>query len=213
LKRPYLRTLVTLGLFFTLPVRTVAGDDSSSGVNQPAEYSVSAFGYWVEGEDFFVLPIVTADFGTLNLEGRYNYEDLRTGSLFAGYNFRFGSEIEVLLTPMAGVAFGRTNGLIPALEAEISYDIFGFSLEGEYVFDLEDSEANFAYFWSELYVSPTEWLYAGLAGQRMRVVGTDVEVSRGVLVGGSLENFSATLYLFDFTEPESFVVLGIEWIP
>lgn len=184
-------------------------DSSSTEVNE-AEYTLSAFGYWVDGEDFFVLPIAKAELGQLHLEGRYNYEDLRTGSLFAGWNFEFGSEVEATLTPMMGFAFGRTRGLVPALEAEVLYDILGFSFEGEYLLDPEDSDANFFYAWTELYVSPTDWLFAGLVVQRMKVIASEVEVSRGLLVGGGQGPVSATLYLFDVTESESFIVLGIE---
>jgi len=184
-------------------------DSSLTGLSG-AEYTLSAFGYWVAGEDFFVLPIGRAELGSLHLEARYNYEDLRTGSLFAGWNFAFGSAVEATLTPMMGFAFGRTTGLVPALEAEIFYDIFGFSFEGEYLLDLEDSSANFFYAWTELYVSPTDWLFAGLVAQRMKVVASEVEVSKGLLVGGGQGPVSATLYLFDLTESESFIVLGIE---
>ncbi len=211
-----LRLLLPLAsAFFILPpAHGWSQDDElpTSGTDGPI-YSLSAFGYWVEGEDFFILPIATADFGTLHLEARYNYEDFKTGSLFAGWNLAFGSTVEVNLTPIGGVAFGRTTGLIPGLEAEVLYDILGFSLEGEYIFDLEDSAANFLYVWSELYASPTEWLFGGLAVQRMMVVQEDAEVSRGLMVGGTWENISATFYLFEPGSSESFSLLGIEWIP
>jgi hypothetical protein len=192
---------------------TFLPEDSSGAGDEAAAYSLSAFGYWVEGEDFFILPIGVVDLGNLHMEGRYNYEDLKTGSLFAGWNFMFGSAIEVTLTPMAGIAFGQTNGLVPALEAEILYEIVGFTMEAEYLFDLEEKEADFFYVWSELYASPTDWLFAGLVAQRMRVVQQEVEVNRGLMVGAVWRSFSATLYLFEITTPESFTVFGLEWIP
>ncbi|HEY3384899.1 MAG TPA: hypothetical protein VGK46_00225, partial [Saprospiraceae bacterium] len=63
-------------------------------------------------EDYIFNPVLTADKGTLHLESRYNYEDLNTLSLFAGYNIEAGNELYFELTPMFGFAFGETNGVI-----------------------------------------------------------------------------------------------------
>ena len=50
---------------------------------------------------------------TLHLETRYNNEDLRTGSLWVGYNFAWGEKWQFEVTPMIGGVFGRTNGIAP----------------------------------------------------------------------------------------------------
>jgi len=52
-------------------------------------------GYIPQNEDGYVSPIVAADHGWLHLEARYNYENLRTGSLWAGYNFSAGQEVGI----------------------------------------------------------------------------------------------------------------------
>ena len=40
-------------------------------------------------------PALTVDLGALHLEARYQWEDWRTGSLWAGYNFSFGDKVQV----------------------------------------------------------------------------------------------------------------------
>jgi hypothetical protein len=50
---------------------------------------------------------------------RYNYENLRTGSLWAGCNFSWGKTWQFAVTPMIGGVFGRTNGIAPGCEASL----------------------------------------------------------------------------------------------
>ncbi len=79
--------------------------------------------------------ITTADKNMLHLEARYNYEDRNTASVFAGMNFSFGNQLKLSLTPMAGLVFGRLNGAAPGLETVLSYKIFNFNSQSEYLFD------------------------------------------------------------------------------
>src|SRR5688572_10955709 len=82
------------------------------------------FSAWAEmffisnGENFFN-PTFYARHKSLHLEGRYNYEDLNTASVWAGKRFRFGKPVEFVIVPMAGLVFGNTNGVAPGLETEI----------------------------------------------------------------------------------------------
>jgi hypothetical protein len=55
-------------------------------------------GYFAPGEDGYADPIFTADHNWLHLEARYNYEDLRTGSVWLGYNFNYSSSRKIDLT-------------------------------------------------------------------------------------------------------------------
>src|SRR5262249_41440931 len=78
-------------------------------------FDVSAFTINPPDDDAFAATIVRADRDWLHLEGRWNYEALHTGSVFAGYNFDWGKEFEVAATPMAGVVFGDVDGVAPGL--------------------------------------------------------------------------------------------------
>ena len=56
----------------------------------PGEWSFSAatYVYQVRDDDNYAQPTFIADRDWLHLEARYNYEDLRTGSVWLGYNFK-----------------------------------------------------------------------------------------------------------------------------
>src|SRR6187402_2947737 len=84
-----------------------------------------------EESDFFN-PTFYARHKNLHLEGRYNYEDMNTTSLWAGRRFKFGKPVTFVLVPMAAVVFGNTNGMAPGLEMEIMYKKVDFYSETEH---------------------------------------------------------------------------------
>jgi hypothetical protein len=54
---------------------------------QPWEYNLTVDGYIIPDGTSYVDPVFSADHNWLHLEARYNNENLRTGSLWVGYNF------------------------------------------------------------------------------------------------------------------------------
>jgi len=78
---------------------------------EPVEWSFSAatYVYFVPDDSNYAQPTFTADRGRLHLEARYNYEDLETGSVWAGYNFSGGEKVAWEFTPMFGGVFGTNN--------------------------------------------------------------------------------------------------------
>ena len=68
------------------PVRTVLrlalaiAAAGGAGAQEPWSFGVEGYVYLVEGDDDYLMPIVTADRGGLHLEARYQYEDLDTSS-------------------------------------------------------------------------------------------------------------------------------------
>ncbi len=119
------------------------------------------------------MAVGSVNVGALRFEGRYNYEARASASAFVGWKFEGGDEIAWEVTPLIGTLFGRTRGVVPGFEAAVSWKSFDFYIEAEYVFDRQDSDANYAYAWSELGWTPVEWLRVGLVGQRTRVVDND----------------------------------------
>lgn len=77
---------------------------------------MSVSGYLVPHGQSYASPTFAADHGALHLEARYNYEALRTGSLWAGYNLSVGGKLVLDATPMIGGVFGNVNGVAPGLE-------------------------------------------------------------------------------------------------
>jgi hypothetical protein len=77
------------------------------------EFSLSSLTYLAQHERDYANPNFTADYDGLHLEARYNYEALKTGSVWIGYNFpsfSIGRDLEVNATPMLGGIFWRHHG-------------------------------------------------------------------------------------------------------
>lgn len=160
-------------------------------------------------DDFFVLPIFKADKNKLHLEARYNYEDFETFSAWVGYNFSGGKKLEYTITPMLGGVVGLTDGIAPGLEFTLTLNRFELYSESEYLFDLDSKENNYYYNWTDLYYSPTDWLWFGISVQRTQLYQTDLDIQRGLLVGAALKNLEFSGYFFDVTTDDGFIVLTV----
>lgn len=172
-------------------------------------FGISGALYALPDEADFVQPTLRADHGRLHLEARYNYEDRASTSFFAGATFEIGEKTKLTLTPMLGGLAGRTDGVVPGLEADLAAGPFEAYAEAEYVFDLGDSASSYLYMWSELSVWPTSWLRAGVVTQRTRVYRTDRDIQRGLLLGVSLRRVEATAYLFNPGDDDHFAVVSV----
>ncbi|MBE0571063.1 MAG: hypothetical protein IH618_05910 [Ignavibacteriaceae bacterium] len=160
-------------------------------------------------DPFVFLPIFIADKGNLHLEARYNYEDLKTFSGWVGYNFFGGEEFEYFVTPMIGVAVGRTDGIAPGLEFTLGYAGFELYSESEYLFDFASSEYNFFYSWTDLTYSPLDWLWFGISGQITKVIESELETDRGLILGCFYKNFEITGYFYNAFTNDDFFMLAL----
>jgi hypothetical protein len=190
------------------PAAAQATADGSSPDAWSAAVEIAA---WIlPDQPDFLLVQAFADRGGLHLEGRYNYEDLQTGSGWVGWTWTWGGTVSGSVTPMAGLVFGNTRGLAPGLELNLAAGPVGLYVETEYVFDLDDSSDDFYYAWSELSVTAAEWLSAGLAVQRTRIVERSSDVAAGPFLGVRAGLFGLTGYLLDPFDTERFGVIQVE---
>jgi hypothetical protein len=209
--------LIVFAIFFagdnTLAQETTAKETTApllKEADEPAwSFSASASTYIVPDFREYVQPTFIADRGWLHLESRYNYENLETGSVWAGYNFSGGKKLEWEFTPMLGGVFGQTTGIAPGYKFSLTYWKLEFSSEGEWVFDLGNSEGSFFYNWSELSVSPVDWFRFGLVGQRTRAYRTDVDIQRGLLVGFTYKKMDFTTYVFNLDQGKTTWVFAV----
>jgi hypothetical protein len=174
-------------------------------------WSFDLTGYWTDppDEEAYGSAVLRADRGALHLEGRYNYEDIDTGSVFAGWTFAWSGDVEFSLVPMLGAVFGHTRVVAPGLELDLAWKILDLYAEAEYVFDAGGRDDSYFYLWSELTVNPTGWLSFGLVAQRTRAYDTDVDVDRGLLLGFHVRSVSATIYIFNLDRDDPHVMVGI----
>ncbi|MET0620154.1 MAG: hypothetical protein ABW056_07735 [Thermoanaerobaculia bacterium] len=167
---------------------------------QPApawEFGASVYGYFPPEDTDYGQPTVTADREGLHLEARYNYEGIGTGSAWVGWNVGVGDKLRLDATLMAGGIFGDFNGVAPGYHLTISWGPLELYSEGEYVFDLDDSESNYFYNWAQLGYSPWEWLTIGFASQRTRAYETGLDVQRGPYVAFTYKSTSLAVYVFN----------------
>jgi hypothetical protein len=174
-KRKYL-LLVLLFVSLKLSAQQNSVDSAASAWS----YSAWAELFVIPGETDFINPTFYARHKTLHLEGRYNYEDLKTASVFAGRRFKTGKAVKFVFVPMGGLVFGNTNGIAPGLELEIMYKKFDFYSESEHLFDFESRENNFFYMYSELAFRPIKPIRTGIMTQRTKLYESDRELQRGI---------------------------------
>ncbi len=168
--------------------------------------------YLFPADDNYVQPTVTSDRGAMHLEARYNYEDRRSVSGFIGRNFDVGDAVTLQLTPMFGAVVGQTNGIVPALELNLSWRRLEVYSEGELVLGF-DRGNRFLYNWSEFSVWAAEWLRGGIVTQRTRVHRTPLDIQRGFMLGMAISRFEPVFYYFNPGSSDHFFVVsfGVEF--
>ena len=201
-------TTVVLTCQVELSAQAPAVTTGRSGDSDSWSASFTSGLYFVPDSPFFVSPTLIADHGWLHLEGRYNYEERRTGSLWFGYNFSVGQRLTFEATPMIGGVFGSVPGVAPGYELTLSYRRLQISDTGEYVFDLKERSGSFFYAWPQLAYSVVDWLIVGFASQHTKAYHTDFDLQRGALVGIAFSHVQFTSYVFA-DHPRPTVVLEV----
>lgn len=203
-----MKKLILIALLSVISCSVIYGQDSSATPEKQWNFGADANLYFFPGE-FILLPVFRADKNKLHLEARYNYEDLETFSGWVGYNFTGGKKIEYAITPMAGGVVGLSNGIAAGLEFTFTLNKFELYNESEYLFDVNTAENNFFYSWIDFTYAPKDWLWVGLSGQRTRLYQTDLDIQRGLLIGGGYKRFELTGYVYNVGFDDPFVLLTL----
>ena len=194
-------------VFFALLVSVVLNAQETAG-----SWSSSATAnLYFFADDFIILPVFVTDKNHLHLEARYNYEELQTGSVWAGYNFYGGKKLTYEITPMVGMVFGSSNGVAIGLEFEFTLGNFTLYTESEHLFDINAVENNFFYAWTDFTYAPLDWLYFGISGQRTRLYETESEIQHGIILGSAFKNIEATIYLYNPELDTRFLLFALSY--
>jgi len=180
-----------------LAQQTVEANTSADAKAEGWEFNASVYGYFPPEDHHYAQPTVTADRGALHLEARYNYEALRSGSAWIGWNLEAGHELKLNATLLVGGVVGDLRGVAPGYELTLTWKAFELYSEGEFVIDTTDSSGNFFYNWAQLGWSPWDWLMVGLVAQRTRVYHTGLAVQRGLFVGFTWKSVNLNVYVFN----------------
>ena len=191
MKKRHLLLIMTLST-----LNTFAQDTQSDSTDTSWKFSAWAEMFVLPDERDIFKPTFYARHNNLHLEGRYNYEDMNTTSLWAGRRFKFGKPLTFVFVPMAAVVFGNTNGMAPGLEMEIMYKKIDFYSESEHVFDFNAKENNFFYMYSELAVRPIQPVRTGMMVQRTKLFESDRELQRGVFAEYYFKRYRGGFFYF-----------------
>jgi hypothetical protein len=180
----------------TPPVASVAPPAPAAAAPEKAwSFSASAYTYVLPDDPDYVQPTIAADHGWLHLEGRFNYEDLDTGSAWFGYNFSVGETITLEFTP--------------GYKGSLGWGKLDLSSETEYVIDTGSSADSFLYTWSELGLTPVDWCRFGLVVQRSKAYKTEFDIQRGFFAGISYNRVDVTAYVFNPDASRPIIVVGV----
>jgi hypothetical protein len=195
------------------PPKPGPSDAAAATADRSWTVGVEAYAYLQQEDGNFVLPILRADHGSLHLEARYQYEDRKTFSAWAGWAFETGKTLQLQVVPMVGAIVGQTDGVAPGLEFTLSWKSLSLYGEAEYVFDLEGKDGNFFYYWSELGWQATPWLSLGLAAQRTRLFQSELAIDRGLFAALTWEpvTLKAYGYNLDGESPFGIVALAVDF--
>lgn len=167
----------------------------------------AALNFYFFQDPFIFLPAYEVNKGHLHFGARYNYEDLETFSAWAGYNFMGGNMLEYVITPMAGVIIGNTDGFAGGLQVELDYKRLSLYSESEYVFDVRGPQNDFYYNWTDISYAVTGWLNTGISFQRTRLYHSEADIQSGLLLGGSWKVIDITTYLYNPFSDDPFLIL------
>jgi hypothetical protein len=172
-------------------------DDAGGEAASDTSTEVTAFYYALRDQSDFASAVVSYNQGALHLEGRYNYEDREAASAFIGWKFAGGGDLSYEVTPIAGLLFGSVRGVIPGIEASVTYGAFDASVEAEYVSNLDHHSDSYFYTWNELGWSPLAWLRLGLAGQRTKAIESSRVLERGLFAQVIAPKVQFGVYVFN----------------
>jgi hypothetical protein len=173
------------------------------------EFSFSTVTYLAQHARDFANPNFIADRDWLHVELRYNYESIKTGSVWLGYNFSFGDKLLLEVTPMLGGVFGDITGVAPGYAISLSYWALELSTQGEYFIDAGTHAGNFFYTWTELSCALTSWLKGGIVIDRTKVLGENFDIRRGPLVGFKYKQVDLTTYWLSPGSRESTFIFAV----
>ena len=158
-------------------------------------------------------PTITGyiDKKTLHLEARFNYEDNNTASVSAGHTWSKEGNFSFSITPMAGIAFGRSNGILPGYECEATYSKLYFYSEGEYLLDFKGKENYFFYSWTQLGANFLKNLQAGAITESLRWYQAKLAVQKGAYAEYATGKFLFDLFYFNPFSKYTYVVSSVSF--
>ena len=145
-----------------------------------------------------IMPV--ASYQTANgfyAEGRYNYEDLNTVSVYLGRTFSNEAKVSYSISPIVGAVIGQFNGGSVGANISLGYKDFFLYSQPQYTFAAENSINNYIYSWTDISYSPLNWLSLGVSLQHTKPKKTKGFVESGFVIEAAYQRFTFPVYIFN----------------
>jgi hypothetical protein len=171
--------------------------------------------YYVQkGQPLMLMPILhVQNSRNWYAEGRFNYEELNSGSLYIGKKFSIEKkELFLSATPLVGGIAGSIKGIAPGLNVSAEYNRFSFDSQTQYIVAWKDKGKNCFFNWSEIVYEPVKWLFLGGSLQTTCITGNRTrKIEGGVVMGINYRNWSFPIYGFNLSSSERYFILGVNF--
>jgi len=145
-------------------------------------------------------------------EGRFNYEEEETYAFSMGRTFIKEGDWVYSVTPAAGIAVGKLQGISLGMNGFLSHGPVSMSTSVQYGFNLR-RRVNNLFTWSEVNWQLSKHVYTGCTIQGLSAVGAVPRWEPGLQIGFCFKDWSMPLYVFHPASGERYFALGIcrEW--
>lgn len=201
---PAARCALFVASLTVVPAVGVAQDSAGTGASGWASLYLQV----AEGEDVLPIGVVAVDLSTWHLEGRYNYEDTETVSLWAGWNLAAEGAVTVAFTPMMAVVLGAVNGVAPGFELTLDWHALTYYNESEVVIPF-NGDPSYYVGWSSLTWRVSDWLQPGVTYQRLREFEGERTVDPGLAVVSEFGAWTTGVYAYNLAEDSRFLQLTV----
>jgi len=143
-------------------------------------------------------------------ELRYNYEDVKTASLYCGKTFLVGTKKKIVLIPMIGGSAGTFSGVSAALKTEGDFDRCFASTELQYSWSLNPENPGFMFSWTEAGLNLAKNFFAGVTIQTTLQRGAN-EFEPGVMLGFTAGRLCVPVYFFKPFSTGNYMMIGLNY--
>ena len=144
-------------------------------------------------------------------EVRYNYEEKKTMSVYAGKTFYKEGKLYCAATPMLGILVGQFTGGSLGVNLNVTLKKIALSSQLQYVCSKNDRDNNFILNWSELRYDFFTFLKSGIVLQQSTVNRPILNWEAGGLISFSYKNWELPVYVFSPASNNRNYVVGINW--
>lgn len=171
---------------------------------------VQQYYYMGERQTFTFVPVVYYQTSSnWYIEGRYNFEALKTFAVYAGKTFEKEAALSYSLSPVAGLVAGRFKGGSVGGNIESDYNRFFLSSQFQYTFSIQDRTENFMYIWSDIGYEAFSNISAGFSVQQTSLYKERSMFEKGIFITASFKKWSLPFYVFSPTTRDRYFVLGL----